>query len=851
MKKVLLAGLLCAAWAAQAYALVDVDVSSMVQVNRGVPINNYVTKQTSVSISVKNISAGELQLPIRVSLDSISPSSISCTNADGTNGNGKPYFLMSLGGSSVLRPGETSSTKAAIFNNPSKLRFNFTTKTYISVNAEGAAFIGSASGGSVVVSDPLSPLYGVSVGIPAGSLPTDSSIAISQEINPPPPPPSAVYLGPSINFSTSNNFIGSVGLKIPIPPPSRADLVPVAKYYNGTTNLWEELPSSYNYVDGYMTVITSHFSLISIFYEILSDYTNSLPTNIDINTDSLKYQNEDPHPALISGVSFDTGGYCAGMSAFAKWYYENKGHGIRCKYDTEPGKEISAYVHLNNVPIDLSTISSAIQYGIDLISDGNAVFNYMLKNNRNKTLARIGMEGKDNSNKTYHHVVLIAGWKSYVDNIKDLSRPIDEIGYFEVLDGNDNKQYGLLFVSIIYDRGFRVVKYSYSPRLNGSIVYNKIFQSPIESSLASKISNKYDEYESIATNWCPPPPIVQTTGPSYPGTHSVTLNGTVNPNGVSTEAWFEWGLDPTLATSTETVPHTYLGPLTSSQPVSYPLSGLDPHVPYYYRVVASNGSGTPPKGIIQSFGPPLATPIVFTGSTTSITSNGATLNGSANPNGLQAEAWFEYGTDATFSIIPSSTPHQYVGSGIIDQPVVIPISGLSAGMTYYYRIAASNVDGPQRGDVGTFTTVAAPNVFCKAQFTRYYFPIFYGPVTFTAQNSPYLIDGDLALYSGAVLTIEPGVVIKFGTWYHYGWYDWAPRLYGSGRLEARGTAEHPIIFTSAYDNRYCDLPYSPSVGNFSNNPQNWGGISVYGSAAYENAYMSYVGGNGSGLIPLQ
>lgn len=196
-------------------------------------------------------------------------------------------------------------------------------------------------------------------------------------------------------------------------------------------------------------------------------------------------------------------------------------------------------------------------------------------------------------------------------------------------------------------------------------------------------------------------PLVQTTEPSYTGTHSVTLNGTVNPNGASTEAWFEWGQDPTLATSTETAPHTPLGPLSSPQQVSFPLSGLDPHITYYYRVVASNGSGAPQKGSIQSFGPPLATPIVFTGSATSITSTGATLNGSANPNGLQAEVWFEYGTDPALAS-PLSTPHQDIGNGITDQSVVIPISGLTAGTTYYYRIAASNIDGTQRGDVGTF-----------------------------------------------------------------------------------------------------------------------------------------------------
>jgi hypothetical protein len=130
MKKVLLAGLLCVAWAVQAYALED--VSSKVQVIKGAPTFNYVTNQTSVSISVKNISNENLQIPVRVALISVTPTGIACANPNGVDSSGKPFFLLTLGAATELKPGETSNVKLILFSNPNRLRFNFMTNSYIS-----------------------------------------------------------------------------------------------------------------------------------------------------------------------------------------------------------------------------------------------------------------------------------------------------------------------------------------------------------------------------------------------------------------------------------------------------------------------------------------------------------------------------------------------------------------------------------------------------------------------------------------------------------------------------------------------------------------------------------------------
>ncbi|NUO10388.1 MAG: SBBP repeat-containing protein [Candidatus Brocadia sp.] len=96
-------------------------------------------------------------------------------------------------------------------------------------------------------------------------------------------------------------------------------------------------------------------------------------------------------------------------------------------------------------------------------------------------------------------------------------------------------------------------------------------------------------------------------------------------------------------------------------------------------------------------------PEVITESTTSITSDSATLNGIVNANGLSTTAWFQYGPTSGSYTYTSST--QSV-SGFDDTAVNIGISGLSAGTTYYYRIVAQNSAGTSNGNEMSFITAS-------------------------------------------------------------------------------------------------------------------------------------------------
>jgi hypothetical protein len=201
----------------------------------------------------------------------------------------------------------------------------------------------------------------------------------------------------------------------------------------------------------------------------------------------------------------------------------------------------------------------------------------------------------------------------------------------------------------------------------------------------------------------PPSPTVTTTPATGIGTDNAALNGTVNPNAQATNAWLEWGTDSTLVSSTAT-DNQAIGAGTTAQTVSATITGLTSGTPYYYRVAATNASGTQ-KGAIASFttAVPNSPPTVTTSAADNVTTTGATLHGTVLPNELDTTGWFEWGTDANLASF-TSTPSQSLGSGKTSVAITANLA-LSAGTTYYFRAAASNSVGTSKGSILTFNTV--------------------------------------------------------------------------------------------------------------------------------------------------
>ena len=194
----------------------------------------------------------------------------------------------------------------------------------------------------------------------------------------------------------------------------------------------------------------------------------------------------------------------------------------------------------------------------------------------------------------------------------------------------------------------------------------------------------------------PPTPVVVTGSATGITNVGATLNGTVNPNGLATEAWFEWGTSPTLATFDNTAKQPFAAG-TTVQSVSASIPSLTFGTTYYFRMSASNSSGVT-KGAIGNFSTSAQRPTVTTLAADNLAATSATLHGQVNPNSLPTAAWFEYGSAPTLAGAFIS-PEVAIGSGSAVVPMSLLITGQPFGATVYFRAAARNDAGEQKGSI--------------------------------------------------------------------------------------------------------------------------------------------------------
>jgi alpha-amylase len=139
-------------------------------------------------------------------------------------------------------------------------------------------------------------------------------------------------------------------------------------------------------------------------------------------------------------------------------------------------------------------------------------------------------------------------------------------------------------------------------------------------------------------------PIVTTLGVTNATTTAATLQGTVNPNGNLTSFYFEYGATPSYGSAT---PAQDASNGTNILSLSAAVTGLTSGQVYYYRAVASNSFGVA-YGSDQSFFTGLPPPATTTLAPTSLSTSGAQLRGSVNPNNSHASSWFEWGTSTNY-----------------------------------------------------------------------------------------------------------------------------------------------------------------------------------------------------------
>lgn len=215
------------------------------------------------------------------------------------------------------------------------------------------------------------------------------------------------------------------------------------------------------------------------------------------------------------------------------------------------------------------------------------------------------------------------------------------------------------------------------------------------------------------------PPIV-ATAPATPVTGTgATLNGSADPAGLATTAWFRYGTvdprtcDDTFGTRTPSTGGTSIAAGSEPLEFSNAVTGLVPATRYYYCAIARNVLGTS-FGAVQSFSTPTTAPLVVTAGTSAATGRGATLHASVNPAGESATGWFRYAAvspgacNDTFGTRAPSSGGAALGAGTSAQALSQSITGLSPGTTYYYCALSSNSVGATYGAVVSFTTPMAP-----------------------------------------------------------------------------------------------------------------------------------------------
>src|SRR6266487_6022419 len=123
------------------------------------------------------------------------------------------------------------------------------------------------------------------------------------------------------------------------------------------------------------------------------------------------------------------------------------------------------------------------------------------------------------------------------------------------------------------------------------------------------------------------PPVVITNPATLIASFSATLNASVDPHGLTTTVYFQYGT--TTAYGHSTAHQSKSG--NTFQNVAANISGLTANTTYHFHIVAMNSAGTV-HGIDRTFTTLSATgpPVVITNPATLIASFSATLNGSVD-----------------------------------------------------------------------------------------------------------------------------------------------------------------------------------------------------------------------------
>ncbi len=209
----------------------------------------------------------------------------------------------------------------------------------------------------------------------------------------------------------------------------------------------------------------------------------------------------------------------------------------------------------------------------------------------------------------------------------------------------------------------------------------------------------------------PAPPVVKTLAAKPVYTNDAILKGTVNPEGATTNVWFEWGTDSNLSqfqpTEQQSIP-----PGTTPVSVTFDQGELSSSSIYYYRIAANNG-GTTQRGAPVGFvtlgalpSPTLTAPANgSTGISTTPTFSWNTVSGATS---------YRIFVATTPSALPTDPSSSTCGTGCVlsatpPGTTYTPASGILSGSTTYYWEVSATGSGQNGNWSGIFSFTTAPS----------------------------------------------------------------------------------------------------------------------------------------------
>ncbi|HEY5195432.1 MAG TPA: hypothetical protein VIJ51_00225 [Solirubrobacteraceae bacterium] len=213
------------------------------------------------------------------------------------------------------------------------------------------------------------------------------------------------------------------------------------------------------------------------------------------------------------------------------------------------------------------------------------------------------------------------------------------------------------------------------------------------------VGTAFGVVSSFTTGGSPTAPAVITQGTDGVGNTSATFVGQVDPEAQATVFTFEYGTTTSFGSITSPIAADSAG---SPEEVFATATGLTPSTTYFFRLVATNATGTT-SGSVRAFSTgPGGPPVVTTGAASNLTATSATLSGTVDGLGEPTTTFvFEYGPTTSFGSL-SQVDQASPKSG--PQSVSLPVSDLAPGTAYVYRLVATNAGGTTAGPVQSFTT---------------------------------------------------------------------------------------------------------------------------------------------------